>query len=354
MFYASATYREDLRAAVDMIGELKKLQDASILITGASGLIGSFIVDVLMYCNEVYNMNIDVYACGRSEKRLKQRFLSHLSESNFHLLEFDVSEELKLRVSIDYIIHSASNAYPAAYSLDPVGTISGNVLGGLHLLEFAKNNGCRRFLYISSGEVYGQGECSLQSFDESYSGYVDPIKVRSCYPLSKRLAENLCVAYSDQFNVDTVIVRPSHIYGPNTTSTDNRATSQFFSNAICDRDIILKSKGEQIRSYCYVADCVSAIITVLLKGKRAEVYNIANKHSVLSIFDMANAIANIAGRKVVFDIPEVQTNSGYTPITRGVLDPNKLEQLGWHGQYSVNKGCKRSFQILKEVKGNSV
>lgn len=344
-FYKSAVYVNDLKNAISSVKNIEALRGKSVMITGATGLIGSFLVDMLLTYNRTDHAEIDIYAVGRSINRLESRFASVLSE-RLHLIEHDVNTYFSYDFDTDYIIHAASNAYPAAFNTDPVGTILSNVLGTNYLLDYAKSHNTKRFLFVSSGEVYGQGDPSLDAFYESYSGYVDPTEPRSCYPASKRAAETLCVSYTKQYALDTVIVRPCHTYGPNTTKSDNRANAQFVSNAVAGQDIVMKSAGTQMRSYCYVADCASAILTVLLNGKSCEAYNIANKDARVTIAGFAAVVANATGRKVIFEAPTQTDTAERTAITYAVLDSKKLYDLGWNGRYSVEDGVANTIKVL--------
>ena len=343
--YDSVTYRQDLQNAIASTKGIENLKGCSVMVTGATGLIGSFVVDMLLEYNRSSQANITVYALGRSRQRLSARFDGAVTEY-LHFVEHDVNEKPDFDFAVDYIIHAASNAYPAAFATDPVGTILSNVLGVNYLLDYAKEHKTKRLLFVSSGEVYGQGDPSLEAFPEHYSGYVDPTKARSCYPASKRAAETLCVSYTQQYGLDTVIVRPCHTYGPNTTGSDNRANVQFVNNAIAGEDIVMQSRGTQMRSYCYIADCAAALLTVLLCGESCEAYNLANPDARVTIAGFAEAVAKVTGRRVVFadeqDVPKNQQ----TPITYAVLDSDKLCALGWKGQYSVEDGVTNTVNVL--------
>lgn len=340
-------YLEDLGVCINSIKNLPKMHNKRILITGATGLIGSYIVDTLMYANKLLNIDIQVIALGRSKERLEKRFQYYKGNPNLEYLEHDINEPIQKDYKLDFIIHAASNAYPAAFASDPVGTIMSNVNGTSNLLEYTREHSIERFLFISSGEVYGKCEEHIKAFAENDMGYVDTMEWRSCYPLAKRMAENQCIAYNKQFNCNVVIARPCHTYGPNVTTMDNRASAQFIRNAILGEDIILKSAGNQIRSYCYIADCVSAILTVLLDGKVANAYNIANRNSTLTVRQFAELVAKIAGRKVICadaDKIEIQQQ---TPIEYAVLQSDKLETLGWQGSFNAIKGITHTIRILK-------
>jgi nucleoside-diphosphate-sugar epimerase len=346
--YNSCTYIEDLNDSLRGVGGIERLKNSRILITGATGLIGSYIVDMLLQYNKNENAGITVYALGRNTNRLEERFSGIKSES-LVFVEHDVNTEPSFDFAVDYIIHAASNAYPAVFNTDPVGTVLSNIVGTNYLLEYAKKHSAKRFLFVSSGEVYGQGEEGIEAFREDYSGYVDPTQPRSCYPASKRAAETLCVSYTKQYAVDTVIVRPCHTYGPSATKSDNRANTQFISSAVAGEDIVLNSAGTQMRSYCYIGDCAAALLTVLLDGKSCEAYNIANKEARTTIAGFAKTVAEAAGRKVIFKNPDDRDLAERTAISYAVLDSGKLSSLGWEGRYSVENGVENTVRILKEI-----
>lgn len=345
--YDSQTYLKDLEEAAKNSINLEQIKNKSILVTGATGTIGSFVVDMLLHYNRTDKAGVKVYALGRSINRLAERFGKAKTESLIYV-EHDVCNQISFDFPLDYIIHTAGNAHPAAFNGDPVGTIIGNVTGTYSLLEYGRKHGAKRLLYVSSGEVYGQGDLSLNEFEESYSGYLDTMLPRSCYPSSKRTAETLCASYSKQYGLETVIVRPCHTYGPSITASDSRANAQFFRNVINNEDIIMKSAGLQMRSYCYIADCASAIMTVLIAGKSGEAYNIANRNARITIAGLAVVIAEKAGRKVVFTDPNTDDLANRTPIAKQVLSSKKLESLGWEGKYGIKEGISNTLAILQE------
>lgn len=348
-YYSSKSYITDLESAIGAVVGISKLKNTSILITGASGLIGSFIVDMLLIYNEMENANIRIYALGRSIERLADRF-DYAKTENLIYIEHDVINKPEFEYQIDYIIHAASNAYPAAFINDPVGTIMSNIQGTKHMLDYGRKFNSRRMLFVSSGEVYGQGDLSLESYIESYSGYVDPTSPRSCYPNSKRAGETLCSAYTRQYGLDTVIVRPCHTYGPNATAGDNRANVQFMNNALNGVDIVLKSPGNELRSYCYIADCASAVLTVLINGNSCEAYNIANSQAKITIAGFASVVAKLTGRKVVYAGQDEISIAERTPISKQVLCSDKIEKLGWKGRYDIKEGVEHTLAILRELR----
>ncbi|MGD1822858.1 MAG: NAD-dependent epimerase/dehydratase family protein [Pleomorphochaeta sp.] len=345
MYYNNKIYQNDLLSIIND-NNLSKLNDRSILITGASGMIGSVIVDALLFNNEQNNTNIKIFALSRNTNTLKNRFISNINNKNLIFIQQDISNDFNFDYNFDYIIHAASNAYPKAFSQDPVGTIIANVNGVKNLLDYSKTHGLKRFLYISSGEVYGQGDSNIDSFDEKYSGYVDNTNARSCYPNAKRTSETLCIAYKEQYSIETLIARPCHIYGASTTKKDNRATAQFINNVINDKNIVMKSNGLQLRSYCYISDCVSAIIKILFEGKTGNAYNISNKKSNVTIRELAQTLAKCNNKKVIFENPSDIELKSYNPVTKSVLNSSKLEELKWAAKVNLKEGLQRTIDIL--------
>lgn len=311
------------------------LRNKSILITGASGLICSAFIDLLMRYN-IQGVTIKIYAVSRNEEYARKRFEPYWENPLFTFICHDVIEPLSLDITLDYIIHGASNASPKRYATDPVGTMKSNLWGVANLLELAKEKKAR-LLYISSGEVYGEGDCT--DFTEIYSGYVNCLSPRACYPSSKRASETLCVSYKEQYGVDVVMARPCHIYGSD-IDRDDRAFAQFLRRVRGGEDVVMKSEGRQVRSYCHVEDCASALLYILLRGLNGNAYNIANRDSVVSIKELAEMIARLGGVHVVLDIPSNQEAKGYSVIQRAVLDPSKLEHLGWRPRISLEEALK--------------
>lgn len=347
-FYKSENYKKDIEIAVKATVGLEKLYNSSVLIAGGSGLIGSFMADMLLFANKHMNANITVYAMDLSAERLATRY-EGIDTDKLHFVEHNVNELPDFDFAVDYIIHAASPAFPAAFNNDPVGTVMSNILGTKYLLDYGKDHGTKRMLYISSGEVYGQGDLSLEAFEETYAGYVDPTSARSCYPNGKRTAETLCVSYTKQFGIDTVIVRPSHTYGPTVTKADNRANAQFVNKGLAGEDIVLNSAGNQMRSYTYLADSASAILSVLTSGESGNAYNIANSASRTTIAGFAKEVASQTGTKVIFTDPDEVAKAEMTPIAKQVLSSKKLEGLGWKGQFTVEEGIRHTLNIMREL-----
>lgn len=263
-------YEDNIKRAVKE-NDLSKLKNKSIMITGANGLIGSAIIDVINYLNIKENLNIKIYALVRSDliDRLKKY-------NNVIEIKQDVTEEIKSCKKVDYIIHGASNSDPKLYTSDPVGTMLTNILGLKNVLDFAINNVNERVAFISTDEVYGKLEEGKIEHKEEDIGKHDSHNTRSGYPLSKLTSECLLESYISQYNINGIIVRPCHIYGPTQTEKDSRASSAFLRNGLNNRDIIMKSNGTQVRSYTYVVDAAIGILFAMTNGTCGEIYNVAN------------------------------------------------------------------------------
>lgn len=341
-------YNEDVKYVAELDLPWEKLQNRSILITGASGLIGSFLVDVLMYKNINDDMKCKVYAIGRNENKAKNIFGDYWNNDDFKFISHDINTSLNLNVEkIDYVLHMASNTHPVAYSTDPIGTITANIIGTNNLLNFAVEHSSLRFLFVSSNEIYGENRGDVEFFNEQYCGYIDCNTLRAGYPESKRCGEALCQAYKKQKDLDIVISRLTRSYGPTVLKTDTKAISQFINNGINNEDIVLKSKGTQYYSYTYMSDAVSGLLTVLLKGINGEAYNIADENSDIMLKDLAQIIANYSGHKVVFELPDEIEKAGYSKATKARLSSKKIKQLGWKPQYNIKNGIERTLSILK-------
>lgn len=343
-FIANKEYLNDIQICLQSILKFDSLKETSILVTGATGLIGSFLVDVLMIANTMWNSNIEVFALGRNKLRLQNRFFYFKEHPHLHFIEQDITKNLLDQLPyVDYIIHAASNAYPNVMYEKPVDTIMANVQGTYQLLNYLHEVRGKRFLFLSTGEIYGQAVSDEMCFEENYAGYIAQLNVRSSYPLSKRLAENLCVSYSKQYGIDTVIARLSHTYGPNNTSVDDRANAQFVENAISNHSIVLKSKGGQIRSYTYIADAISGLLTILISGKSNEAYNVSNPSSIVSIAQFAQLVAKCGCASIQYEFED----SRPALFDRAVLSSRKLQALGWIPKFDICTGIQHTLRIKK-------
>jgi len=346
MFPNNALYKEDIDALASYDIQWSKLKNKSILITGATGLIGTFLIDLLMYRNLKYNDNITLYAVGRNKEKAFMRLKEYFDTKFFVFIQQDIQISFELSTPIDYIIHGASNTHPVAYATEPINTILLSVLGTKSILDFASNHNVKRTLFLSTVEIYGENRGDVGTFNEDYCGYIDCNALRAGYPEGKRAAEALCQAYIKEKNIDIVIARACRVYGPTMGDDDSKVIAQFIRNVVNKENIVLKSKGDQLYSYCYVADICSALLVMLLDGKNGEAYNISNNDPNLSLFEIANILSEYASKEVIFDAPSSVESSGYSKATKALLDSSKLKELGWKPMYALKDGIIRTVEIL--------
>lgn len=336
-------FLQELQALCALELPIDRLRGKTVAVTGATGLIGSSFLRALHAVSRAHSLNLRPLALCRNPERARI-ILADLEDLEY--LPYDAVNPLPDRFRADYILHAAANAHPAAFSADPAGTLRAGLLGTMHLLENIRANG-GRLLFCSTGEIYGENP-AIEAFDEHSFGAVDPMRARACYPEGKRAAEALCAAYADQYGVDVLAARLCYVYGPAITKENSRADAQFLRRALAGEDIIMKSPGSQIRSYCYAADAATALLTLMLKGEAGQAYNIANPMSVSSIRNYAQTLAGLAGVQLRFELPPEAEQKGYSTVTRAVLNPEKLMALGWKPLYDLETGLKHTLEISRE------
>lgn len=257
--------KEDLQYIADYNLPYKKLKGTTVLVTGATGLIGTSLVRALLAIGD-----IKVIAFVRNEEKAKKIY-KDFSESSLFFHVADIVGRIEIDEPIDYIFHCASVTTSKIMIEKPVETLLISVEGTKNILELARKQKCKSVVYISSMEVYGAFEES-EEVTEKDLGYIDNLKIRSNYPESKRLCENMCVAYNAEYNVPIKIARLAQTFGAGILPGENRVFAQFARSAIKGEDIILHTKGLSEGNYCYTRDCVTGLLTILLKGENAEAY----------------------------------------------------------------------------------
>jgi nucleoside-diphosphate-sugar epimerase len=344
----SLLWLHDLDETLQSIPDLSSMAGKSILVTGGTGLIGSALVDLLLHYNNTHKEPIKVCVAGRNQEKAKERFFTFSRKGYLTYTYFDALAYNDIPVDVDYVIDCAGNAYPALMTKEPVETMHGNIQGVDSLLKYSIKHKVKRLLYVSSSEVYGIYPSS-QPIKEDQYGYVDELSPRSCYAMGKRASETLCISYGKEYGVESIIARPGHIYGPTTLRNDNRVSSSFAYLAAQGKDLVLKSEGSQVRSYCYCLDCATALLTMLMKGNSLEAYNISDPDSVATIRQLANYIAHAGKVSVVYEKPSGDEELAFNPMINSSLDSTKLSALGWRPSFSITVGMENTINILKEI-----
>lgn len=322
--------------------DLTPFAEKTLLISGGTGMIGRYLVDVLM----THCPTCRVIVLGRSREKARARFGEYFIRDTFRFCEADIEKTLDLDEKVDFVIHAASNTHPVAYSTDPIGTITANVFGLKNLLDYTAAYPDARFAFISSVEIYGENRGDVDAFDEDYCGYLNCNTLRAGYPESKRVGETLCQAYIKQKNMNIVIPRLPRIFGPTLLESDTKALSQFLHKGLKKEDIVLKSAGTQFFSYLYVADAVTGILTCLLKGKCGEAYNLSSESCNISLKDLAAMIAEISDTKIVFELPDAVEKAGYSTATKAIQNAGKLMALGWMPHIDMRTGLEMTLKGL--------
>lgn len=326
------------------------LSGKAVLLSGATGMIGSCLIDAIQGKNSKENFGCKTIVLGRNAKKAQNRFETYWGSPFFSFIECDINEVASIPSDIkaDFVIHLASNTHPVAYSTDPIGTITTNIIGTKNMLDVAVRCHASRFLFASSNEVYGENRGDQELFDESYCGYIDCNTLRAGYPESKRCGEALCQAYKKQEGLDIVIARLTRSFGPTLLPSDTKALSQFLHNGLNKENIVLKSAGNQYYSYTYTADAVTGLLTVLTRGENGEAYNISDLTCDVKLKDLAQMIADISGTTVVFALPSETEMQGFSKATKARLDGKKLQALGWKAEYSIKEGLYRTLVCLRQ------
>jgi len=352
--------QEDLEKLTnDMQTPIEEISNADFIITGATGLVGSQIVKSLAALNRLKNANIRIYALVRNTNKAEQIYNDLLSRDDIKMVVADLNDREMLFSSVKenvkkednrklFLIHTAAVTVSKMMVEKPVETIETAINGTKNILDLCLEQGVSSCVYLSSMEVYGKFE-NGEYVTEDKMGYVDPLAVRSNYPLSKRMCENLCVSYASEYGLDIKIARLAQTFGAGILKGENRVFAQFAKSVLEQKDIVLHTKGLSEGNYAYTIDTVRALLIILTKGKSKEAYNICNESAHTSIADMAQFVADKLSNgtiKVTFDIPKENTY-GYAADTKMKLSSQKLRELGWSPEYSLEDAYTRMMGSMK-------
>lgn len=347
--YDTKQWKSDIDRVIEVLPELGEMAGKSILITGAAGLICSSVVDILFRYNDTNDKSIRIIAAGRWIEEMTTRFGNLVERPDFTFVTYDASRtDNVITEKADYIIHGASNASPDMILKEPVETMLSNFLGLKCLLDYAKDSGTKRILYISSSEIYG-AKNGNEPYKEGEYGYIDLLNSRNSYSIGKCAAETMCVSYADEYGIESVIVRPGHIYGPTASPYDVRVGSAWSYAVARGENLIMKSDGSQIRSYVYSLDCASAMLKVLLSGEKCHAYNISNPESIITIKELGEFLAKAGNVELKVELPTEAEKKGFNPMSNSSLEAKSLLSLGWKGCFNAEVGLSHTVNILKEI-----
>ena len=348
--YKNKVVQEDMRLMAEEHLDWHQFDGKTILVTGATGMLATYISYLLLYLREEKGIDLRLLALCRTKTKAEKTFQIFWDKPYFELLLQDISKPIQYEGKIDYIFHLAGNASPHFINTDPVGIVKSNMLGTFNVLELAKDKKTTKVLFASTREVYGKNEKD-DNLTETSFGTIDPMENRSCYPESKRAAETIFRSYYLQYGVNFNALRIAHSYGPGMNLYgDGRVMADLMGNVVDGKDIELKSTGEALRAFCYITDAVSGIFYAALRGEPGEAYNLANETEEISIRDLAQMLVSLRKNKnlkVVFNIPK--TNQGYCNYKRVSLCTKKIDKLGWQPKVGLEEGCLRTINSFLSI-----
>ncbi|MEY8873638.1 NAD(P)-dependent oxidoreductase [uncultured Haemophilus sp.] len=336
--------QEDLAFVANKIFKTGTFNHSTVLVTGATGLIGSLIVKSMLYANQMLDCHITILASVRSLEKAKDIFCD-FPDKNLRFVTDSLLTPIQLDTAVDFIIHTASITASKEMVENPSGVLLTAFESTKNLLQYVKYNPTCKMVYISSMEYYGQVSDGYNDVTEEKLGYIDLSKPRSCYPESKRVCEALCNAYVAQYGLNVCSARLAQTFGAGVSFSDNRVFAQFAKSAVNNSDIILHTTGHSEGNYCYTIDAVYGIFLLLQRGAKGQSYNVARNHS--TILNMAKMVADkIAHNKIKVEvcIPDNLNNLGYAPDVKLKLNSNKLKSLGWEPLVDLENMFKRMIK----------
>lgn len=326
----------------------KELDGKTIVLTGAYGMLASYIVYFLFFIRNKKNIKVNLIAIVRNKDKFYKKFSDITEMDNITVIENDVSEPMDIDGNIDYIIHAASLASPQYYSVCPVDVLNPNTIGTYYLLQLAKEKNVKGFLMFSTCDIYGVPNAVNGMITEDSYGRMDTLDIHNCYSESKRMAETMCKAFNVQYGIHTKIARIAHTYAP-TMDIDNdpRVFASFVKNIVTGQDIVMKSDGSGKRSFCYITDAIAGYFMILFKGVDGEAYNVCNTSQFISVKELADTLVSLYPEKNLKVIrKERQKSEHYTENSLlvgcdNIPDNSKLMELGWSADVDIEEGFKR-------------
>lgn len=329
---------EDLQKLSAYIKE-KNFENSGVLITGATGLIGSLCVKAFLKSGDIH-----VIGLARNSDKVKSMFPE---DKNLSFVYQDIISPLSDEIECDYIVHTANSTTSKYFMTNPVEVIESIYTGTKQVLNYALKHKVKGIVYLSSMEVFGEVHTEARLSEEQL-GYLDIQNIRSCYSESKRLAELLCKSYAEEYGLPVCVARLAQTFGAGIPKSENRVFAQFARSSVMGRNIVLHTNGQSMGNYCYTTDVIKALILLLKEGKKGEAYTVVNEETTRTIKEVAQMVAeNFSDgcSKVIFDIPE-NNRYGYAPATKMKLSSKKLRELGWKPEFSLKEMFERMIPDL--------
>lgn len=328
----------------------ERLEGKTVLVTGAYGMLASYVVYMLLYLNEKAGMHVRILAAVRSEEKLRERFLEYAQRSYFKMYKSEMDGPFDIEEDVHYIIHAASLAAPQYYKVCPIEVLKPNTIGNYYLLELAVQKQVEGYLFFSSGDIYGVVE-EKEAIKESDYGSMDTLDIHNCYSESKRMAETMCRAWQQQKGVPVKIARICHTYAPTMdVEHDPRVFASFVNDVLKKKDIVMKSSGGSKRTFCYIADALAAFFLILFCGKQGEAYNVCNTGEFYSITELGDILVGLdPGLHLKVVRKEREKDDAYVEnsVANGIpYDNGKLKRLGWEAKYDVRSGFSRVIEAI--------
>lgn len=340
--------QRDIQIILNNPIDWEKFRNKTVLVTGATGRLGMYIVEAISKANIDWNLNITILALARNEAKLYEVFGDSLQLPYIHKLVQDITEPIQWDKDVHYVFHTAGLASPQDFTNNPVETLWGHVQGMHNVLELVRKKKSEKILYVSTVEIYGEWKSS-RGICEGDMGIVHCDNSRACYPEAKRLCETMLASYAAQYSIRYVGVRLCHTFGPGISLSDGRAFSEFIRNVIEGKDIVLQTEGSAIRTYTYVADAIGAMLLAFTKGKDSY-YNIANLENQICIKDLAELIAGLDLKRKTKVLYALQDDKRlhYLPFKLGIMNVDRILELGWRPQVGLEDAFRYTLESFQQ------
>lgn len=340
--------QEDILRTLDSTGEfIQELVGSSILIAGAGGFLGSYLVDTIVAANrDLLRRNpATVLAFTRQPPEKITRFRHLLQDPQVKFFVGDLTKSFTIPQRVDYIIHAASKASPKAWAAQPIETADVNTIGTRRLLELAVANRVRGFLFVSSAQVYGDSGQTLAVIPEDFGGTVSPLSLRAAYHEAKRFGETLCYLFYQVHQVPAKIARPFSVYGPRLALNDGKIIPEFMRRAFAREGLLVLGGGDMVNTFSYATDAIDGLLRVLLRGQAGEAYNIGSSEEI-SVRDLARLFAELFPEVAIGNVLSESPVSAGSPLrgSRLVPDLSKIEKLGYRSRIPLREGIARFKQ----------